>query len=147
MENGGHIIESGAIALYIIEKYAESTPILLGSAEHRAELLQWTFYGPSTFYPDIVPIWKDPSVKGSPEKLEQLKKQIYEKNFALISNALSNGNQYLLGSEFSLADIVVGYSLAGLHFLGWIDAEKAPLISAYMARLMERPSFKLAYSV
>lgn len=139
-------MESGAIGLYLVEKYGGSTSTLLGTPEQRAKLLQWTFYGPATFYNDILPIWKDDNVKNNKEKLEELKQKVYAKNFALITKALSNGNEYLLGNEFTLADIVVGYNLVGLQYLGWIDAEKVPSLAAYTARLLARPSFQLAYS-
>lgn len=145
LEDGDYIMESGAIGLHLVEKYGGSESKLLGRPEQRPKLLQWTFYGPATFYNDIVPIWKDENVKNNKEKLEELKQGVYNKNFALIAKALSNGNEYLLGNEFTLADIVVGYNLIGLKYLGWIDAEKAPAVAAYTDRILTRPSFQRAY--
>ena len=146
-EDGEFIIESGALSLYLVEKYGGSDSKLLGHPDQRLKLLQWIFYGPSTFNPGIVGLWHDEDLKSSPAKLAKFKENLEQKNLTLLSNALGDSNHYLLGSEFTLADIVVSYSLIGLNLMGYIDAEKFPNVAAYIARLMKRESFITAYSV
>ncbi|MGA7712245.1 MAG: glutathione S-transferase family protein [Rhizomicrobium sp.] len=53
------------------------------------------------------------------------------------------GNEYLVGNAFSIADISVGTMLVNFDHSGEkLDATRWPKLSAYMARLHARPSFK-----
>lgn len=144
-EEGDHIIECGAISLFLVEKYGGAQVSILGTPEQRAKLLQWLFYGPATLYPMVAPAY-NPEVSGNPEKMEELKKKVHEKAFVMISNALGESSPYLLGEQFTLADVHVGYMLVGAKHLGWVDAAAHPKIAAYVDRLMERPSFQAAYA-
>jgi glutathione S-transferase len=53
-------------------------------------------------------------------------------------NATLNKGPYLLGEQFSAADILVGTTFA--LFLGSPLLEKTPLIEAYVKRVVERPA-------
>ena len=50
------------------------------------------------------------------------------------------GKDYLLGAEFSAADVMVGSTIAWAQMMGLVGAEH-PNVGAYLARLAERPAF------
>lgn len=131
--------------MYLVEKYGGAQVSILGSPEQRAKLLQWLFYGPATLYPLIAPAYS-PETSSNPEKMEELKKNVQAKAWVMVANALGESSPYLLGEQFTLADVHVGYMLVGAKHLGWIDAATHPKIAAYVDRLMERPSFQAAYA-
>lgn len=139
------MIESGAIALYLVEKYGGKDHPLLGKPETRGKLLQWLFYGPATFYPRITPPYADESFKKDEAKMKALRESFEQTSYPLLNSALEN-SEYLLGNEFTLADIMMGYYVDSLRFLGWLDEKNHPKLAAYMARLDSRRSFKLAYT-
>ena len=54
-------------------------------------------------------------------------------------------NTWLLGDDFSAADIMVGFTLAAADALGVLN-EDYPLTRDYLARLQARPAFQTAAS-
>jgi glutathione S-transferase len=57
-----------------------------------------------------------------------------------------SGKSYLLGNEFSAADVMMGYTVQAVKFGGLLEPRFAN-IDAYAARLAERPAFKKAIAV
>ena len=68
------------------------------------------------------------------------------RDFGIRADALSSaleGRDYLVGSSFTGADIVVGHSCFMATVTGLIA--DYPVLEAYYARLMQRPGHKRAY--
>lgn len=132
--------------MHLIEKYGGENPALFGKPEQRLKLLQWIFYGPATLYPMIAPVY-DPAVKADEARVNKMRENVDKKAFPLIAAALREDDTgYLLGDQFTLADIMVGYMLVGAKHVDWLDPATHPKVSAYVDRLMERPSFQAAFS-
>lgn len=55
-------------------------------------------------------------------------------------------NAYLLGGEFSAADIMMGFTLGAARLLGVLD-DRHPRLTAYLSRLEARPAFQKALAV
>jgi glutathione S-transferase len=53
------------------------------------------------------------------------------------------GREYLLGAEFSAADVMMGFTLVAARVLGVLDAGTVNL-TAYLQRLEGRPAFRRA---
>ena len=53
------------------------------------------------------------------------------------------GQRFLLGEEFSAADVMMGYSLALAERVG-VLGEAHPNVVAYLARLASRPGYSKA---
>jgi len=51
--------------------------------------------------------------------------------------------QYLLGDEFTAADVMMGYSVNGAKLAGLLD-DRFPNVDAYVGRLAARPAFQKA---
>jgi glutathione S-transferase len=50
---------------------------------------------------------------------------------------------YLLGADFSAADIMMGFTLFAARVIGVLD-ERHAVLTRYLARLEERPAFRIA---
>lgn len=144
IEDGETIIcESGAIVEYILERYGEGRLAPPIGAPKRGEFLQWVHFAESTaFAPVGVIVWHTLyknnaagvalAIEGARERADDA--------FAFIDRALAN-RPYLLGDEFSAADIMMGFTLIAAQMLAVLDARHAHL-PPYIARLQQRPAFQ-----
>jgi len=61
---------------------------------------------------------------------------------AFLDTALQSSS-YVLGSEFTAADIMLRYSRSSADHLGLVDHRRA-YVRSYLAKLLERPAFQAA---
>lgn len=116
--------ESGAILLYLDEKYGK-TPT---SVEQRAELAQWVLFANATLGPGIfVEANRD---REMPLLMTALN-QIFERQ------------PFLLG-QFSVADVAVGSILNYIPILLKLDLSEYPAVVNYIKQMAERPAFQKA---
>ncbi len=116
------IWESGAILIYIAEKYGN----LGQSPEIRGEVTQWVLFANATLGPGIF-------VEAS--RAKELPKLMTPLN-QLLAKQL-----YILGSEFTIVDVAVGSMLAYIPMLLQIDLQDYPAVVEYMGRISARPAF------
>ncbi|BAY46772.1 glutathione S-transferase domain-containing protein [Scytonema sp. HK-05] len=115
--------ESGAILLYLAEKYGKVT----SSPEKRAELAQWVLFANATLGPGI------------------FAEASRERELPLLMTALNEifGRQsFLLGNEFTVADVAVGSILSYIPILLKLDLSSYPAVLNYMKQMSERPAFQ-----
>jgi glutathione S-transferase len=139
------ICESGAIVEYILERYGNGRLAPAIGSPLRGEFLQWIHFAEATAFPPLgIIVWHTlfrqdadqvPSVIASARDRADAALDFVEKALA--------GKAYLLGSEFSAADIMMGFTLAAARDLGVLD-DRYPLLKAYLTRLEERPAFRAA---
>jgi glutathione S-transferase len=72
------------------------------------------------------------------EAKAKAKTRLQTVNLPFIRDQLGSKN-FLLGDNYTLADVYMGYELWGLDHLKWMD--DFPTLQAYVKRLMERPSW------
>ena len=53
------------------------------------------------------------------------------------------GRTFILGTEFSTADVMIGSTLAWAQMMGMIGSD-LPAVAAYLGRLATRPAFQRA---
>ncbi|MEG4285349.1 glutathione S-transferase family protein [Microcoleus sp. A006_D1] len=117
--------ESGAILLYLAQKYGKMPE----SLEQQAEIAQWVIFANATLWPGIfVEASRD---RETPQMLEPLNR-IFEKQ------------PFLMGDEFGVADAAVGSMLIYIPMLLQVDLSPYPAVLDYMKRISERPAFKSA---
>ena len=117
--------ESGAILLYLAQKYGKMPETL----EQQAEIVQWVMFANATLGPGIfVEASRD---RETPKMLEPLNR-IFEKQ------------QFLMGDEFGVADVAVGSMLIYIPMMLQVDLSAYPAVLDYMKRISERPAFKIA---
>ncbi len=115
--------ESGAILLYLADKYSK-TPL---SPEERAVFSQWTLFANATLSPGI--FVEANREREMPRLLTPLN-EVFEKQ------------PFLLGNEFSVADVAVGSILNYIPIMLKLDLSSYPAVLDYMKRLSERPAFQ-----
>ena len=114
--------ESGAILLYLAEKY--SNPL---SPEERAVFYQWVLFGNATLGPGIF---------GEANREREMPRLLTPLNEIFSKQA------FLLGNEFTVADVAVGSILTYIPILLKLDLSSYPAVLNYMKQLSERPAFQ-----
>jgi glutathione S-transferase len=121
------LYESGAILLYLDRKYGSQDE----SIERQSILCQWTLFANSTLATGIF-------TEASREKeLPRL--------MAPLDRMLSQ-HPYILGDEFSVADIAVGSILIYIPLMLKIDLSAYPAVVKYIKTLSARPACRIGMS-
>jgi glutathione S-transferase len=139
------ICESGAIVEYILERYGKCRLAPAIGSSLRGEFLQWIHFAEATAFPPLgIIVWHTlfrqdadqvPSVIASARERADAALEFIETSLP--------GRTYLLGDDFSAADIMMGFTLAAARDLGVLDG-RYPLLNAYLVRLEARPAFRAA---
>lgn len=130
------MFESGAMVDYILERYGEGrlrpTPGTAESAIHH----QWCWFSEATL---SRPLGLRRLLKPDPERIPSVTADVEKKTrdcLAVVDQAVSD-RDFLLGSEFGAADIMMGYSLQMVANLKVLD-DQYPNAQAYLERLKSR---------
>jgi glutathione S-transferase len=115
--------ESGAILLYLAEKYGKMPTAI----EQKSIFNQWVLFGNSTL---ATGLFIEANREREMPKLLTPLNQIFDKQ------------SFLLGEEFTVADVAVGSILAYIPIMLKLDLSDYPAVVNYIQRISERPAFK-----
>ncbi|AFY50819.1 glutathione S-transferase [Nostoc sp. PCC 7524] len=115
--------ESGAILLYLSDKYGNVSL----SPEERAILSQWVLFANATLGPGI---FVEANREREMSRLLTPLNEIFEKQ------------PFVLGQEFSVADVAVGSILAYIPMMLKLDLSDYPAVVNYIKQITERPAFQ-----
>ena len=115
--------ESGAIILYLSEKYA---PIPI-SLEEKSLITQWVIFGNSTLANGL--FLEAQREKEMPRLLTPL-------------NIILEKQSFLVDDRFTVADVAVGSLLAYVPMMLKLNFDEYPAVADYVKRLTERPAFQ-----
>ncbi len=115
--------ESGAILLYLAERYGHETP------QERAISAQWILFANSTLGPGVF----DAATRD--RELPRLMKPLDE---------ILARQAFITGDRFTVADVAVGSILAYIPLLLKLDLSEYRNIGDYMNRMAERSAFQTA---
>lgn len=115
--------ESGAILLYLAEKHGKLPP----SLEQRSIVTQWVLFGNSTL---ATGLFVEASREREMPKLLATLNQIFQQQ------------PFLLGEEFTVADVAVGSILSYVPMMLKLDLSAYPAVVDYMQRISQRPAFQ-----
>jgi glutathione S-transferase len=115
------LYESGAILLYLADKYGQlgTTP------QHRALIYQWVLFGNATLGQGIF------SEATREKELVRMLTPL---------NQLFSQQPFLLGDSFTVADVAVGSVLAYIPMMLPVDLSPYPEVLNYIQRLTDRPA-------
>jgi len=137
--------ESGAILEYILEQYGASRLAPGVGARQRGEFLQWVHFAEGTaFAPLGVLIWHG-IYRGDADRIPvaiDAARDRARSALEVVERHLMT-RDYLLGPEFSAADIMLGFTLVAAQVVGVLDL-RYPATNSYLARLTARPAFQRA---
>ena len=142
------LTESGAITQYIMARYGngrlEPVPKPEPGTPQHGQFLQWLYFPEATLMPQLGILLRQrraaeglrhqPSIDHAMGKAAEM--------LAFSDTALQS-SIYVLGSEFTAADIMLGYSLSFADHLGLVD-DRHRNVRSYLARLLERPAYQEA---
>jgi glutathione S-transferase len=104
---------------------------------------QWVLYAMTEMEPPLVALSaeaKKPEAERSPAAAAEARER-FAKAVKVLEGVLQ-GRSFLLGEGFTVADVMVGATLAWARGLRLLDG--APGVEAYLGRLRERPAWKRA---
>jgi glutathione S-transferase len=138
------LFESAAICSYLADKFPEKQLAPPVGTPARGLYYQWMHYAMATLEPPVLQIFLNtvmlPEAERSAAAVEKAKIQ-----FADVARVLSNalaGRTFILGEQFSAADVLIGGTLGWAGFMGLLAEH--PVLQAYVKRLSERPAFQRA---
>ena len=136
--------ESGAIVAYLADKYADKKLAPALNVPERGKYYQWMFFSLTALDVPIVGVFYHtqllPEAERIPAYVEYCKNGL-AKAAPVLSSHLKE-NSYILGQEFSAADIMLASNLAFAKALKLIDDE--PVLLDYANRMTSRPAFQRA---
>jgi len=141
------MFESGAIVEYILEKYGNGRLAPAPGTPARGRFLQWIHFAEATASPPFSEMAQHTMVKPEAERIPAVVADAHGRAVAMagvVEHALA-GTQYLLGAEFSAADIMMGYTVLLMKWFG-VLSDAYPNTLAYIARLEARPALQKALS-
>jgi glutathione S-transferase len=115
--------ESGAILLYLAEKYGK----IPASLEQRSIYTQWVLFANSTL---ATGLFVEASREREMPRLLTTLNQIFARH------------PFVLGDEFTVADVAVGSILAYVPIMLKLDLSAYPAVVDYIQRLNQRPAFE-----
>ena len=145
VDDGRTIAESGAIATYLLEVYDPDFRLSPrpSNRDDWVPFIQWLHYPEgSAFAPLSLVLLGTSAGEPLPQLVQDFADSEVDLHLTYMSNALE-GKSYILGDEFSAADVGLGYVVALADRLGLI--EDRPVLRDYLARLQQRPAFQRAY--
>ena len=138
------LAESGAIMDYIIAKYGGGRLTLVPSHHDFSHYLYWLYFANGNLQPNM----------GRNMILRRLKlpeddptlvitKGRLDRALDLVENRLRDV-VYLAGTEFTAADIMMGFTLTTMRLFNPLDLGPYPHIRRYLRRIGDRPAYQRA---
>ena len=115
--------ESGAILLYLVEKYGKTAY----SLEEKAIFTQWVLFANSTL---AAGLFTEANRENEMPRLLTPLNETFAKQ------------PFLLGNDFTVADVAVGSMLSYIPILLKLDLSAYPAIVNYIQSMSERPAFQ-----
>lgn len=143
LEDGQFLRESGAICLFLAERYGRLAPAV-GSAA-RAQYLNWISYATSTADEYLEPLyWEVVHKKAEDRNAVLIAKSVDRfREFATHFEEFMTGKVFVCGADFTAADCVLGYCVWWANHcgkdIGLMD--DFPRLCAYRDRLITREGF------
>jgi glutathione S-transferase len=137
--------ESGAICEYVVRKYGNGRLTVGPESKDFADYLFWLHFANGTMMPNemlgfLVAALAAPSSENSTLRaLLDRGRRAHELCAARLAVA-----PYFAGSQFTVADIMMGFSLTTMRTFTGRDISGYPSIQAYLRRIAERPAYRRA---
>ena len=136
------LFESGAMVEYLLDRYGEGRLRPTPGSDAYARYLQWSWFAEATFarpLGEIVNHRRVFAAESSPRMLDEMRDRS-RSCLTAVDDALA-GHDYLIGDEFTAADVMMGYSIfLALRVRAMVEGEY-PTVTAYYDRLSARPAF------
>jgi glutathione S-transferase len=139
LEDDGLILfESMAINLYLAEKYGKA-PFWPGSVAQHGTVYQWSFWGMTEVEPRLMAILTHRIFLPADQRDEKVVAQSLEglKAPLKVLDDSVKGHEYLLGSDFTIADLNVA-AILSFAMLAKVDFGPTPAAGAWLNKCLGR---------
>jgi len=136
VHDGVTITESAAICTYLADAFPKAKLNVPIGDPRRGPYLKWLFFGPSCIEPAIID-------RASPRKEEARRAMLGYGSFDFVMDTVAKAVEkgpYLLGDQFTAADVIIGSGLRWGTMFKLIPERKE--FSDYIARFADRPALK-----
>ena len=130
------ITEVAAIGLYLADRYAPGRLAPKFDDPQRGTYLRWSLFEPSVIEPGSIAKMNNWEAKPSSVGWGTHEEMLKALEFAI------GDREYLLGSTFSMADVIFGGTLR--YMLRFKLLEPRPIFTGYVERLSARPALQRA---
>ena len=138
------LAESGAVVDYVIAKYGKGRLTLGADDPDFARFLYWFHFANGTLQSAMGRLMILNRLKlGDDNPILQATKTRIDKAFDLV-DARTREAEYLAGSAFTTADIMIGFSLTTMRYFMPYDIGRCPNIVRYLARIGQRAAYRRA---
>ena len=138
------LAESGAVVEYIVEKYGERRLKLSATHLDFAQFLYWFHFANGTLQANMGRLMILSRLKLADDNQILLStKSRVDRAFDLL-DARTREAEYLAGYEFTLADIMTGFSLTTMRYFQPYNLSRCPHIIRYLGRIGARPAYRRA---
>jgi glutathione S-transferase len=134
--DGRTMVESGAMLVYLADRFADRGLAPAPDAPDRAAYLQWIFFASTELEPPLV----DDLFKSNDEARKAAGREKFDAAARALAAPLADGRPWLLGAAFSAADIAVASVLGWARAMGLLAAH--PALVEYGRRAGARPAAK-----
>jgi len=143
LEDDGVVVwESMAINLYLAEKYGRNTLWPPEPVAH-ADIYKWSFWAMTEVEPHLITILRN-RVMNAPENRDEKAAQAAVEALKAPFNALEEslkGKEYLLGKNFTIADLNVAAVMSWIPMLK-LDLSSTPNVQAWLQKCLSREANK-----
>jgi glutathione S-transferase len=138
------LAESGAIVEYIVAQYGNGRLVLGPGDPDFAQFLYWFHFANGTLQAGMGRLMilnrlrlaeNDPMLLATRARVDRA--------FDLVEARLRNA-EYLAGSAFTTADIMMGFSLTTMRYFQPYDLARCPNVVNYLGRIGARPAYRRA---
>ena len=138
------LAESGAVVDYIVAKFGNGRLALKADHPDFASFLYWFHFANGTLQANMGRnmILNRLNLAADNPVLAAIKARV-DRAFDLV-DARTREAEYLAGSEFTAADIMMGFSLTTMRYFLPYDLARCPNIVSYLARISRRPAYRRA---
>lgn len=142
LEDGpARLTDSGAICIYVADQYPQSRLGPPVGDPQRGAFLQWVTFTNSALEPAMVEKFQkfepNPSAHGYGS---------FDQMLTTFRDGVANsGGDWILGTRFSAADVLLGTGAQWLQRFGLVENE--PALAAYVERCAARPAFQRAQAL
>jgi glutathione S-transferase len=132
------LVESAAICLYLAEQHMDKGLLPPAGSWERAQVYQWLFTAVTDLeqplWAGLKHAWLLPEEQRLPAEMARLREE-----FLKMARAVDQTlGEYAVGNSFTVADIVLGYTLDWATAMGWL--KDLPRLEAYVERHYARPA-------
>ena len=133
------ITEAAAICAYLADEFPRAKLNVPVGNPKRGVYLKWLFFGPSCVEPAI---WERAYPRKEPAPRAALGFGEFETVIDVLAKAAGAARPYLMGEQFTAADVVIGSGLRWGTMFNLLP--ERPEFARYVGRLNERPALKRA---